>query len=158
MQLEIQNLSFGGLSKEVLIDVFKDGRASSKLMEHTFALELGLIQVSGDKSYDLISTSGKKYEVKAFTKYGANFSPSMHLGDKGLAKKIRQELGEVAYNEHIELKQQELLHRASDLIYIIYDIINFPTVRFELIEGKELVSKYPKGKISYSKRGEIFGE
>jgi hypothetical protein len=154
---EIDALEFGDLPKEILIEIFKDGRASSKLMEHIFAQRYALIPVKGDKDYDLISETGVKYEVKAFTKYGCSFGPSMHTGDKGLSKRIRLYEGEEAYKNHRENKLKELQERTASLIYFIYDLNDFPKIKYIIKKGEDLLKEYPSGRIPYKHREVFFG-
>jgi len=154
----IDNLSFGNLPKETLVEIFKDGRASSKLMEYYFANKFDMTTVAGDKDHDLVSKKGIKYEVKAFTKYGCNFRPSMHSGDKGLSKRIKEEEGKEALQKHKDKLNKEFISRVSDLVYIIYDLTEFPNIRYQIIQGKKLIKKYPSGKIPFKNKEKFFGK
>jgi len=50
------------------------------------------------------------------------------------------------------------LFKTENMNYIICDIVDFPRVRVIFRRGKELARAYPKGIISKTKRGELFGE
>ena len=157
-EITIKDFSFGGLDEETLISIFKDGRHSSKLMEHRIATELNLGVVKGDKNYDLISPNGLKYEVKAFTKNGCFFGPSMHIGDKGLTSRIRKEGGDQAVVEHTNKKHQELLDRTHNLMYVIYDLESFPSMQCVIVSGDDLINKYSKGKVHAKHRDAFFSK
>ena len=49
-----------------------------------------------------------------------------------------------------------MVEKASKLIYIACDIIDFPKVRVVFKNGSELARDYPKGNISKSKREVLF--
>ncbi len=154
--IEIKDFNFGDLSKEVVRKIFTDGRASSKLMEHSFAKKLGYKVVSGDKDHDLISKKNRHFEVKAFTKNGCNFGPSMHTGDKGLAVSIRKLSGEEGVRLHNLKKQKELFDRAANNIYLIYDLEAFPKMSYIAVKGYKLLKEFTNGKISKIERETLF--
>ncbi len=155
--ITIGDISFDSLPKEILYSIFKDGRASSKLMEYFFAERYNFKVVLGDKDHDLITPANQRFEIKAFTKYGCGFGPSMHTGDKGLAREIREKEGDEAYDRHTQKKAKELTERTSGYLYIIYNIIDFPTITFRLIRGSKLLEEFPNGKISFKQGAKFFG-
>jgi hypothetical protein len=81
----------------------------------------------------------------------------MHTGDKGLSRRIFETEGEAALQKHKEKKQKELHERIQKNFYIIYDLIDFPEIRYRIIHGKKLYNLFPKGKINYSQREVFFG-
>jgi len=157
MKVNLGNIEFNGLPKELLYNIFKDGRASSKLMEHYLANMFGMTHIKGDLSYDLLDKTGCKVEVKAFSKYGCDFRPSMQKGDKGLAKRIRINEGQEAYETHLAILKISFNEVCDNMDYIIYDISTFPMVDIRKINGKELRTLYPKGKIAYKNKEDFFG-
>ena len=136
---EIDNFSFGDIPQEELIANFRDGRCCSWFLEPQLTKWFtDLKRVLGNKDHDHIDSSGRKYDAKNFTKRGLQFKPSNQIG-----------AGRVF--------DQEMAHqKASSLIYICCDIVEFPKIRVRFVEGVELIEKYPKCKISPKHRMEFF--
>ena len=138
---EIENFSFGELTKEELTELFKDGRTTSRFMEKLATKWFPELTNVDEKHYDHVDTEINRYEMKGFTKGGCNFVPS---GMLGMGRRIDlNELAEVI-SEH-------------KLTYIITDIVEFPKIRIRFTDGKELLKTYPKGNIKLKEREDFFG-
>ena len=137
---EIENFTFGELSKELLTELFKDGRTPSRFMEKLATLWFPELTNVDEKHYDHVDIEGNKFEMKGFTKGGCAFVPSSMLG-KG------------RYIDLDELAEGISEHK---LTYIITDIVNFPKVMVRFVDGKELLKTFPKGKIKLNERESFF--
>lgn len=137
----INNVAFGDLSKEDLIEIYKDGRVASHLLERQLTKWFPqLTHVPGCADHDHIDRgTGQLYDAKNFTKGGLNFKPSKMLG-----------VGRT-------FNHDAMVEKASKLIYIACDIVDFPIVRVVFKNGSELARDYPNGSISKSKREVLFG-
>jgi len=135
----IDNFAFGNLTRDEMIDVFRDGRFVSPLMERELTkLFPALKHVTGNKDHDHVDDKGNLYDAKNFTKNGLKFKPSNQLGQGR------------AFNATIAHQ------KASKLIYICCDIIDFPNVRVRFIEGANLVKRYPLCEVPKSHRSVLF--
>lgn len=136
----VDDISFGSIPKEVIYELFTDGRHAAAFLEeqltHWFP---ELTRIKGNKDHDHVDAVGKKYDAKNFTKGGLKFMPSSQLGS---GRKFNQTAAH---------------SKANELIYICCDIIEFPKVRVRFVPGSELVKEYPKCKIPKSKREVFFG-
>jgi len=137
---EIENFTFGELSKELLTELFKDGRTTSRFMEKLATFWFPELTNVDEKHYDHVDIEGNKFEMKGFTKGGCAFVPSSMLG-KG------------RYIDLDELAEGISEHK---LTYIITDIVNFPKVMVRFVDGKELLKTFPKGKIKLNERESFF--
>tara|TARA_A100001515_G_scaffold117646_1_gene99690 strand:- start:1385 stop:1834 length:450 start_codon:yes stop_codon:yes gene_type:complete len=136
---EIKNLAFGDLTKEDLIEIYKDGRVASHLLErHLTKWFPQLTHVPGCADHDHLDSTGQQYDAKNFTKSGLNFKPSKMLG-----------VGRT-------FDYDVMVEKASKLIYIACDIVDFPKVRVVFKSGSELARDYPNGNISKTKREVLF--
>jgi hypothetical protein len=138
-KFEVDNFSFGEITREELIENYKDGRCISWFMEPQLAKWFPeLTRVRGNKDHDHVDKNGAKYDAKNFTKNGLKFMPSSQIG---VGRKF----------------EESVAHRkAKDLIFICCDVVDFPKIRVKFLEGGELVKKYPKCLISKSKREVLF--
>jgi hypothetical protein len=136
---EIGDVSFGSLPKEILYDLFTDGRVSSPFIERCLVKWFPQLKFIGGRGYDHIdiSNEGIKYDAKSFTKRGSNFSPSSMQG-KGR-----------------KIDPIELWEHANTMIYIFCDIIDFPKVKIIFKNGTDL-TKYTDGKIKVTERDVLF--
>ena len=133
--------SFGDLDEEALIEIFKDGRVASHLLERQLTKWYpSLTHVKGCKDHDHVDKFNFKYDAKNFTKSGLGFMPSSMLGT---GRKFDQKLFEM---------------KSKKMNYICCDIMDFPRVRVVFKKGCELVKKYPTGKISSTQREVLFSE
>ena len=64
----LDNFTFGNISKEQLINIFKDGRAFSHVIEPWLSVNYPLIHIKGCKNHDHIDIHNTKYEQKTFSK------------------------------------------------------------------------------------------
>ena len=137
---EIHNVAFGDLTKEEAIDICKDGRLASHFLELQLTKWFPeLTHVTGCKDHDHVDQNGTKYDAKNFTRSsGLYFGPSNMRGSK------RKFIQSVAHE------------KASCLIYICCDIVDFPQVRVLFRKGTELIVEYPKCNISLGKRAVFF--
>jgi len=138
---EIENFSFGELTKEELTELFKDGRTTSRFMEKLATKWFPELTNVDVKNYDHVDTDGNKFEMKGFTKGGCDYCPSYMKG-KDRTKDLNVVAEEVS--EH-------------KLTYIITDIVEFPKIRIRFTDGKELLKTYPKGNIKLKEREDFFG-
>jgi len=136
----IDNIQFGDLSAEILAEMFTDGRLASHFLERQLCEWYPWLKFVDQKGYDHISAAGRKYDQKCFTKGGLTFSPSNMTG-KG------RSFNEEVAHEH-----------AKDIVYICCDIVDFPTVRVKFSKGSDLIKKFPKCKIPFSKREAFFND
>lgn len=139
---KIENIAFGDLPREVLYELFKDGRIFAHFMERLLAQWYGLEHVSGCKGHDLINKTNPddKYEQKTFTENGCKIMPSNMIGQ---GRKF----------------DKDIFHKkAEKLTYIIVSNINFPNIKIRFVKGSELVSKYPNGIIHRKQHDTFFNE
>ena len=135
----IEDFSFGTLSQERLVNIGRDGRVASHLLEPQLEDWFPeLTHVAGCKGYDHYDQTGQLYDAKNFTKNGLKFMPSNQIGS---GRKFCFE----TTKEH-----------ASDLIYICCDIVEFPEIRVVFKDGKDLLEEYPNGMVSKGQREDLF--
>jgi|TARA_B100002019_G_scaffold238624_1_gene213783 hypothetical protein len=127
---------FWDLEEEDLYELFRDGRTSSRFLERQVPKMFAQFEYVDGKGYDWIREQLKKVEGKCYTKGGCNFAPSAMVGSG--RKVVPSEV-----KEHIE---------ECDLDYIIMDIVEFPTVHFRFIKGKDLIETHPNCKITNAKK------
>ena len=127
----IDNIAFGNLDINMMINIFKDGRAFSHFIEPWLATMYPLKHITGCKKYDFedMHHSEILYDEKTFTRGGCKFYPSNMIGEgRKFDKTIFEE-------------------KAKKLIYIIVSNVNFPEIKVKFIKGTELLILYPKGEI-----------
>jgi hypothetical protein len=136
---EIEDVSFGPISKEEMYNIFTDGRACSPFIERCLEKWFSQLKFIGGKGYDHINISDEKikYDAKSFTKQGSNFSPSNMQGKGRSVDPIK------------------LWEHANTMIYIFCDIIDFPKVKIIFKNGTDL-TKYTNGKIKVTERDVLF--
>lgn len=138
-EFEVENFEFGGLSREVCIEIFKDGRVASHFLERQLTLWFPtLTHIKGCKDHDHVDVDGVKYDAKNFTKGGLTFSPS---NQTGAGRKFNEAIAH---------------GKANKLIFICCDIVDFPRIRVKFAKGTDLVVSHPKCKIEKSEREEFF--
>jgi hypothetical protein len=127
----IANFAFGDLPRDVLIELFKDGRVSSYFLERLIARQDSLNHVGGCKDHDMVDQTDPaiQYDEKTFTKNGCKFMPSNMIG-----------VGR-------QFDQSAFLEKSKKLIYIVASVVNFPEVKIRYVKGDELAQRYPKGEI-----------
>jgi hypothetical protein len=137
----IEGVSFDILPKEILIDMFKDGRLFSHVIEQWLAQKYRLLKhIKGCQCHDLVNIADEniKYEQKTFTKHGCSFTPS---NMKGEGRKFNQTIFE---------------EKTKKLIFIIVSTIDFPNIKIKFICGNDLILSYPKGKIPFKDFDKFF--
>lgn len=131
---------FGDLPKELLHEMFKDGRVASKFLENHIPVWFPELEFVDAKGYDHVNKeTGRQLDAKCFTKGGLCFAPSVMLG---AGRKIDSEA---------------VIAHAKTIDYIACDVVDFPTVRIRFVTGTDLLENYPNKsfKISSSKRKEF---
>jgi len=132
-------VAFADLSEEELYALYRDGRMAGPMLERQLPKHFPEIEFVDGKGYDHIDTeTGVKYDLKGFTKGGANYAPSIMVGG---GRKINVD---------------ELHKHAVTINYILSDITEFPKVRIVFKRGTDLVDYYPKGTIPYRHKELIF--
>jgi hypothetical protein len=137
----IENVSFGNLPKDVVNEMFKDGRVFAPFAERILEQDFGLKYIPGCKAYDNedAADSNIKYDQKTFTKGGCKFMPSSMIGT---GRKFDQGI----FNEKVK-----------NMNYAIVSNVNFPHIRIRFMSGTELAAKYPKGEIKPGDHAALFG-
>jgi len=116
---------FGDLTKDELIEVYRDGRQSAPVMERQLVHWFPQLTYVNQKGYDHIDTDGNRYDHKSFTIGGLRFAPSTMIG---AGRKIDVEVAK--------------LH-ARETNYICCDITNFPKIKVIFKTGRDLMAKFP---------------
>jgi len=80
------------------------------------------------------------YDLKSFSKRGANFAPSNMIGARR------------------KINKQQFKHHANGINYIFSDIHAFPLVRIVFKQGDSLITKYPTGRIPFSHINTLFSD
>lgn len=135
--------SFGSLPKEVINQMFQDGRVASKFLENQLPFWFEALDYKDAKGYDHIDTeTERKLDAKCFTKGGMQFAPS---GMYGKGRKVNIE---------------EAHEHANTIDYIACDVVEFPTVRVRFVKGTTLIDQYPnKGcKVPLKDREKFFAD
>ena len=149
LSLDIDSLcSVFGISKDEVKKA--DGRPWSYWLECFVNSHFSGVSASphsGTSDYDHILPSGRKADSKLLTTNGVSIAPSMNIGDKGLAKTIRENQGEQAGKDHQAKKRMALENKAKEQVYIIVDITSIQEgrgdyLRILAIEGVDLA--FPK--------------
>lgn len=133
-------VTFGDLDRQTVYELFQDGRVASKFLEHYVPLwfpELKFVDATGYDHVD-VATGNLKWDLKGFTKGGASYVPSNMLGA----------------GRTINL--QEAHDHANTIDYIFSDVVEFPQVKIRFKSGRELVNEFPRGKIDFKYRSQLF--
>jgi len=127
----LAEFSFGNLSSQMIIEIFKDGRPFSHFIEKWLSLNFDLIHIGGCKAYDFVHENDEniKYDQKTFTVRGCKFMPSNMIGE---GRKFDKEIFET---------------KAQNLNYIIVSNVNFPEIKIKFVKGTDLINTYPNGVI-----------
>lgn len=133
--------SFDELPKDVINNMFKDGRVASKFIENILPIWFPELEFVDAKGYDHVNLeTGRKLDAKCFTKGGLTFAPSVMIG-------AGRKIDESAVHEH-----------AETIDYIACDVVDFPQVRIRFVKGSDLVKDYPGKycKIPFKERDKFF--
>ena len=134
--------SFGNLPEVVLVNLYKDGRVASKMLEHQLPHwfpELSFVDKTGYDHVD-VNNSSYKFELKCFTKRGTVYAPSNMVG------KGRKIVLETVYQH------------AANITYVFADINDFPSVNIIFKKGVDLIQSFPLAKIKFKERNLLFNE
>jgi hypothetical protein len=132
-------VQFGDMPVSQLHVLFQDGRVASKFLENTIPTWFPELEFVDQHGYDHIDTlSGDKYDLKGFTKGGASYAPSTMIGAKR------------------KIDVVEMHRHARSINYIFSDITAFPIVKIVFKKGVDVVTEFPSGKISNSKKNMLF--
>lgn len=132
------NFCFDNIPECQLIQMFRDGRYISPLLELWLDQNTNLIYIRGDKGHDFVDDNNKRYQLKTFTKNGMNFRPSAQIG------------GGRSQNS----KKFEIYCKTQ--VFIIADVTKFPVVNFKIIKGEDLLKLFPGGKVTFKKLNVLF--
>ena len=120
----IDNISFGNISQNVLVEKFKDGRVFGLIAEIFVATTFNNLICSGDnKTYWDVQTTDNldKFEVRVLTRNGVDFLPSKM---KGIGREFNQD----GFYEKLNLIKG----------FIIVDIRNLPNMCISSIESNTI--------------------
>ena len=134
----LDNISFDNVPNNLLIELFKDGRHASHILELWIVNNFDNISKYNTKDHDFIYDKNNFMEAKNFTKNGAKFMPSRMLG---VGRKYIEEEAHKVINSNI---------------YVITDINDMPDIHIRFVKGSELLKEYPKAIIPFKKREEFF--
>ena len=135
---ELKNISFDALSYEETISIMKDGRVASHFLERMLEKWFPELKFVDGNGYDHIDESSVKYDQKCFTMKGCGFAKSILVG------------GGRTFNAEEAVKHSETMN------YILCDIVDLPEVHVVFVEGSKLVAKYPRCRIPFKERSNIF--
>ena len=136
---EVSDLAFGPLEEDTLRTIFRDGRASSKLIENCLTHWFPELKMAPSNTRGFDHYWGtRKVEVKGFTKSGCNFLPSHMIGKGRIADP------EKAFEE-----------LTADTLCMV-DITDFPKVSVRFVDHFWAYNRYPKGRIKASDRDYFF--
>lgn len=109
-----------------------DGRKFSFVVERRIAYEVlkGSLAPSEGASFDVIDSTGRKWEVRSITKSGIYFCPSYMVGSQR------------SFNERGFLEKLEGIEG-----YIVADLASFPTVPFWSIQKDTVRDWWKRGKL-----------
>ena len=134
--------SFGNLSADMLIEIYKDGRVASHLLERQLVSWFPeLRHIKGCEDHDHVNRLDEniQYDAKNFTTSGGcKFLPSSMIGT---GRKFNEE---------------RFLYKTQKMNYIICDIVDFPKINVIFKRGSDLSEQYPNGCIGKGKRKELF--
>ena len=134
----LDNISFDNVPNNLLIELFKDGRHASHILELWIVNNFDNISKYNTKDHDFIDDENNFMEAKNFTKNGAKFMPSRMLG---VGRKYIEEEAHKVINSNI---------------YVITDINDMPDIHIKFIKGSELLKKYPKAIILFFENTFVF--
>lgn len=123
------------LSKQDVIDYFRDGRRISFILERRICKEVlnGTMPKSEGSAFDIFDKDGSKWEVRSVTDSGTYFCPSSMIG----AGRSFDEEGFISKLEEIKG-------------YILVDITKFPVVEYWSASSYEIIDLYVNKRIHYT--------
>ena len=133
-------VQFGDMPVEQLHKLFRDGRVASKFLEHSIPTWFPDLEFVDEQGFDHVcQETGRRYDLKGFTKGGACYAPSNMLG---AGRKINK---------------AEVHAHANEIDYIFSDITEFPKVRIIFKIGADMVEQWPSTKIPKKDKEKLFG-
>tara|TARA_B100001287_G_scaffold273942_1_gene278334 strand:- start:780 stop:2126 length:1347 start_codon:yes stop_codon:yes gene_type:complete len=135
-EFEIDNIAFGDLCKNKVLEIVSDGRVLSHLLEAKLDQDFdNLTHIKKCKTYDFIDREDNKLDEKTFTKGGCKFMPS------GMIGKGRK------YDEEIFKKYLE----ETKMRYILVDGTQLKNkkIRVKAFDGLKLFKCYPSASIPF---------
>ena len=133
---DVQKLSEAmHLSKDDVVDYFKDGRRMSFILERRICKEVfgGSMAKSEGSSFDIFDKNKDKWEVRCVTDQGTYFCPSSMIGagryfdEEGFLNKLKEIKG-----------------------YILADITKFPLVEYWSTTSDEIMDLYVNKRIHHT--------
>jgi hypothetical protein len=121
------------ISEADVQEYFRDGRRISFLLERRLCYEIivGRLAPSEGAGYDLIDPGGNKWEVRSISKGGVHFCPSYMVGS----------------GRHFD--EPGFITKLQDIAgYILYDIEQFLTVPFWIVEKGQVLAWWNAGQLS----------
>ena len=129
---DISDVSFGNLPKEMIFEIFKDGRPFSHFIERWLPEQnYPLVHISGCKDHDFtdLNYPVTRYDEKTFTKGGCRFCPSNMIG------------------QGRKFDEEKFREKTVKLIFCIVSNVAFPRIKVRFVRGSELIKLYPRGEI-----------
>jgi len=134
-----------GISPAAARDFFLDGRRGGHLIEEVAARHTGGVRAPSEKApYDVIDSAGRRWEVRALTKNGVRFTPSIQTG------------GGREYDE------TRFLAKLDGVVgYYIANLTRFPDVPFYQLSSAQIRAwhtsdKMSKGRLTYLQAKALF--
>lgn len=120
------------INKDAVREYFTDGRRVSFILERRLSNEVfnGSLAPSEGAGYDLMDTTGGKWEVRSITKRGIYFCPSYMVGS----------------GRHFEL--DGFISKLNEVKgYVISDVEGFPNVPFWIIPSEQVRKWWDGGQL-----------
>ena len=135
---KMKNISFDNVSIDLLINLFKDGRHASHILELWIETNFANITRKNEKDHDFIDDNSNY--IEAMKNKIRLIMPSRMIG---VGRKYIKEEADKVINSNI---------------YVVTDINDMPTIRMKFVKGTDLLKKYPKAVIPFKLRNEFFNE
>jgi len=138
----IENLAFGDLQREELIELLKDGRIFSHYAERVLAKDFSLKHIGGCEGHDLErpENADVKFDQKTFTDNGCKFMPSNMIG------------------QGRKFDEAVFIEKSKKLIYVVVSNVKFPEIKIRFVKGEELAKIYPTGAIQFKDHDKFFND
>ena len=136
----VKDFSFGGISREKLIEMFRDGRTCSWFCEQQLTEWFpDLVYVNKTGHDFIIRDTSQKVECKSFTKHGTKFAPPVMVGS----------------GRSVDIEKVKVM--AQELIYVFCDITKFPVINVVFKQGTQMINDFSNAQIPFNKRFLLFG-
>ena len=127
-------IQFGSVSAEKLIEIFNDGRYLSEPLTYHHENYFDELKYVDEIGYDFVHPQFNYIEQKQITSGGMKFCPSNMIGQ---GRRVDQDFA----HQHIN---------NLDLYFLLADITKFPIVRTILLPGLELINKCSNNGCSFT--------